>query len=531
MDKNDAVGTQLLYMSKVNTYSPVLTLSCAFAAHRTQTAPRPYAPYNQRLTKDTMTVSYSRALHCADRQDDYALYSSTNTPSYRAEPAPDMPSQTVQPMLQDPYTYYRAFQGTNAPSSNNPDELAQVDDGYTCHTRTIGPQDRNALESQQQIRARAIPYHLAVRFANRSNGAPLSTIIEQGSYSTLNSRSSLLSVGRFPSTRVAENTSPGRHRVSRSLDENPLQRIQEDAPQEQDPPAATIEAHARPQGRGRSRPVFDTTTPMKTNQLSSPRSPRSQLDDAEHGSESNKPKGFLRGVLHNVRAASRTRSRSSSMTQASAVEARDDRQETSDNSPPCQMPGYNYPRHETNVENSVGLRCTQEAFASTPYTPIAGSHARSRKTPLTNPQTPATSYPPSVESSLPLFEPSSTFGNVPHLWPSSTATRSRERSSSVRLVTPEPRDVAYVDATAGAPTLSNHHNDNTLAQHTFDGVSVHKHSAFSLGKHDPAREASRNASFCSTMSTSYSGTVLGVDLDLQYETPQAARQSSSPMPV
>jgi hypothetical protein len=41
---------------------------------------------------------------------------------------------------------------------------------------------------------------------------------------------------------------------------------------------------------------------------------------------------------------------------------------------------------------------------------------------------------------------------------------------------------------------------------------------------------SQNASFCSTLSTSYSGTVLGVDLDLQHDNSHSIRRSQSPPP-
>ncbi|KAF2830642.1 hypothetical protein CC86DRAFT_434483 [Ophiobolus disseminans] len=429
-----------------------------------------------------------------------------------------MSFQTTQHVFQDPYTYYTAFLGTIAPSGGNTNELAQFDDGYTCQTATIGPQD--LVGYQQQIRTRAIPYHLAVRFPNRSNGAPLATIIEQGSYSTLNSRASLLSVGRFPSIRVAENTSPSRasHRISRSLDENTLHRIQEHGSQEQDLAAAIMEAHVRPQDWGRSRPILDTTTPMNTIMRDAPQSPGSHIGGTDMDSDHWKPKGFLRGVLHNVRAASRPRSRSPSMTHI--VEARDDRSEASDGSPLCQLPGHNHPRQETDVEIARVLHSAQKECLDTPLTPIESSQARSRKIPMTDPQTPAATYPPLLESSLPLFEPDSAFGQVPHLLSPPPATRSRERSSSVRLVPPEPRDVACVDGTAGLPTLSTH-NDHISARQTFDGASETKHSSSSLKTDTRVRGASRNASFCSTMSTSYSGTVLGVDLDLHHETPQA----------
>jgi hypothetical protein len=91
--------------------------------------------------------------------------------------------------------------------------------------------------------------------------------------------------------------------------------------------------------------------------------------------------------------------------------------------------------------------------------------------------------------------------------------------------------VAQRDAITKASTLSNRHNDSTSVQLAFDGVSIPSHSVSTLSQNDRVMQTSLNASFCSTMSTSYSGTVLGVDLDLHYDTSKQARRSSSPMPV
>jgi hypothetical protein len=445
------------------------------------------------------------------------------------------PPQSVQPVLQDPFAYYKAFLNTNAPSSGSMAGLEQDDDSYTCHTGGIGPQSLHSVAGQQYVRARAIPHHLAVRFANRpNNGAPLATIIEQGSYSTLNSRGSLVSVGRFPSVGIAENISPVRasHRVSLSLEEKALHRIQEDAPQEHHAPAG-VEAHAHPQ-EGRSSSIFNIATPMTPSIAELPRSPRSQISEADHDVDGRKSKGFLRGVLQNVRAASKSRSRSSSLTNAAVVETREDRAGTSgDNSPLSQMREHDHRNREISSENCQPPDLAQRLPSSAASTPVVGSQARNRKIVLTNhqPSARASSSPSTHESSLPLFEQVPSLDPVPYLLPSVAAMRSLEHPSSVRLVSPEPRDVAYGNVTIRAPTLSTRHNDGTSAHNTFYGASVSKNSASSLAKHDRTRETSLNASFCSTLSTSYSGTVLGVDLDLTHETPRSLRQSSPPLPV
>lgn len=445
-------------------------------------------------------------------------------------------SPVAQPALQDPYAYYRAFVDTNAPSTGTTEELRSDDDGDTSNTATIGYHDFHNFGDHQLGRARAIPSHLAVRFANRSIGAPLATIVEQSSYSTLNSGGSLLSMSRFPSIRIVEQTSPdgASHRVSRSLDENILHRIQEDATQDQDVLAVCNEAHVRRQDGGQTHPVFDTTSQTTAMMVrGGQRSPGFQTSDADYDADNRKLKGFLCGVLQNVRTTPRTRSRSSSMTHGSVVEPWGVCVEASDSSP---LPGnfvgtFSHAKHAHSGGISAGPDSAQIPVPSTASTPVVGTDARSRMICLTNPQTPATIYPPLLESSLPLFEPDTPFGDVTHLLSPPTATHSRERTSSVHLVHLEPRDVAYAGATARAATPTNRHYDNTSAHQKFSGDSAPNHSTSSLKKHPVAKEASRNGSSCSTRSTSYSGTVLGIDLDLQYETPRPVRQSSSPMPV
>jgi hypothetical protein len=483
-------------------------------------------------------MSLPHTLRCSARSNGQSLPCSTRTSSHQSgdgswslADAIGIAAQPTQPVLQDAFSYYKAFLNTDGPTSGNTNELAQDDDGYTCHTGIIEARDMDSCGGQQ-VRARGFPYHLVVRFSNRSTGAPLATIMEQGSYSTLNSRGSLLSLGRFPSLRAAEGHSPGRtsHRISRSLDENTLQRIQEDALQKPIE-SSTLEMHAATsQKYARSHPITAIDTPIKL-MPELPRSPRSQISDADHDVKIKRPNGFLRGVLQNVRAVSRTRSRSSSSTR---FEAREDRPQMCDSSTPCTLPDHHY--HATLENYPEDCRSPNPARnSSSTAMSISSSdaQARNRKISLTNLQPPAStsSLPPLQVSSPSLHEQISSFGSVPGLLSPLVARSSREQPTSVHLVTPEPRDVAQRDAITKASTLSNRHNDSTSVQLAFDGVSIPSHSASTLSQHDRVMQTSLNASFCSTMSTSYSGTVLGVDLDLHYDTSQQARRSSSPMPV
>ncbi|KAF2739772.1 hypothetical protein EJ04DRAFT_294180 [Polyplosphaeria fusca] len=98
------------------------------------------------------------------------------------------------------------------------------------------------------------------------------------------------------------------------------------------------------------------------------------------------------------------------------------------------------------------------------------------------------------------------------LWLSSARSQisSRNNSSSG---TPSCGNVLKKDAVCETPTLSTRGRDDSSFRYTLDGVPVHRSNAPSLYEYDRAR----STSFCSTVSTSYSGTVLGIDLDLQQD--------------
>ncbi|KAL5115868.1 hypothetical protein ACEQ8H_006270 [Pleosporales sp. CAS-2024a] len=101
----------------------------------------------------------------------------------------------------------------------------------------------------------------------------------------------------------------------------------------------------------------------------------------------------------------------------------------------------------------------------------------------------------------------------------------------VRLVRSEARHVACVTAASEATTSSNDCTNSHAARPTLGETSLTPGEVSSLHSLDSFNAFSRNASFSSTMSTSYSGTVLGVDSDLQHEMPESVRHWSSPMPV
>jgi hypothetical protein len=433
---------------------------------------------------------------------------------------------------QDPFAYYKAFNNTDDSQGSGKDEYVQGSyDGYTCHAI---PEAGNVsdVRGQQQTRARVVPYNLAVRLANRSNGAPLATIVEQGSYSTLNSHGSLLSVGRLPSLRVVENASPNRttNKVSRSLDENALQRIQEDTHQEQNP-CATNRAREEVACKDYSMayPVSDVATSFGSTTLLPSQLERHEVGETDYYDANNRTvKGFFRGVLHNVRAASRSRSRSSS-THASIIEHRRHRPETSDDSPQNKVQASETSQYSD--DRSDAPFDVPSSSLSAISTPDPDYHARNRQTSSAFSDSSAGADFPLLHRRPHVVEAQTAFETVPQLLPPLVATRSRGRAASVRLVPPEPRDAAQDGCSMGVPGFVNEGSDNTSAGHAFYGVSVPSNNASSLTEHDRAREASRNASFCSTMSTSYSGTVVGIDVDLQHDFAHPVRRSHSPTPV
>ncbi|KAF2130506.1 hypothetical protein P153DRAFT_384773 [Dothidotthia symphoricarpi CBS 119687] len=476
---------------------------------------------------------------CSNNQD---LFSSANTPLSRAGIAVsrstsemDMHSEPRYAVLQDPFAYYKAFLDTSVPPAARTNGLAHDDNGYICHTETIGLQESQTPGNQQQTRARAVPHNLAVRFANRSNGAPLATIVEQGSFSTLNSYGSLLSVGRFPPLVATENASPNRttSRLSRSLDEKILRNIQEDAFLEQDG-TVMVEAPAMPsanQGNERLHLVCDTYTPARSDFPESRHNPEPQIDDQDYVVDDRGVRGFLRGVLHNVRAASRTRSRSSSFTHVTIIDSQEEPADTINDSPQIHHQGRSFETPEMSNQKPDTYHHAESASSGVAFEVVPEPQPRNRKISRANSQSSAHVPPPLLRVPQSSYQTEPDHGPVIRLPACSLATHSRERCLLEHNVLPGPRNATHDDGTmeAAKPSIQDRHD--IAAKYTFDDTSVPRNKTTSLAEVDCARYTSRNASFCSTMSTSYSGTVLGIDLDLQYGLSHQPRRSRPATPV
>jgi hypothetical protein len=419
---------------------------------------------------------------------------------------------------QDPFAYYKAFLNTNTDVSS---ARGVNYDGNACHP-SLEVQSSHYGGDHQQFRVRPIPYNVAVRFANRSNGIPLSTIIEQGSYSTLNSHGPPPSVGRYPSVKVNDS-----HRGSRSLDETALRKVEEDTHQEQHG-SGDVHLHARLEDECED---FDkqciAATPIRTGpcdrQLSEyPLTPNTDNDVGGKGL-----KGFLRGVLYRLRASRHDESRSSFVINTLAPNGRRGRLDTKEDSSRAQhesseisssLEKRNGPQVSI-LGNSLLLRW------SPPPQNLPESQARDRTSLSINTEADRSARycPPTVHIPPAASDFDAKSRSSPHfLQPLSSTSSLSEHAPSTT-----PRDVAREGSLAETYTPSHCNKDNLSARYNFDGVPLYRTNAPSLIEYDRAREAS----ICSTVSTTYSGTVLGIDLDLQQEYPHPSVARHSPTPV
>lgn len=429
---------------------------------------------------------------------------------------------------QDPFTFYKTYLDTNVPLFGEQDSFGADDDSYKCYSEAAATLDGSGNDAQPQARGHTDAYKLAVRLANRSNGVPLATIIERGSYSTLNSHGSLLSVCRFPSIKAAENTSPNRgsRRGSRGLDEKALHDIQEDLSREFDASAVAVPP-ARPNEEPEAADLASgTATPLTSYRFELQQSPASHSGDELLNHEHRGVKGFIRGVLQNVRGVSRARSRSSSMTHALIMDHRESPSSTCESSPQVDQRDRGPYKGHLPSHNRGNSTRVPEAVA---IAPTPGYQTRNRAISSTDTELSARTRLLLAKTRSDISESPFVFGFLPPTLPSQSVTRSHERPFSTPVVHAGTRDVAQKDGTIQAST-SHHDMFDTSADYTFDGVPVCRGHSSSIREASSAREVftSQNASFCSTMTSSYSGTVLGVDLDLQHDFSRPIRRSQSP---
>ncbi|KAJ4991905.1 hypothetical protein SVAN01_02500 [Stagonosporopsis vannaccii] len=406
--------------------------------------------------------------------------------------------------------------------------LQPTDDGYTCGSEIATAPSESVNDAQPQASAHAAAYKSDERLANHCNGAPLATIIEQGSYSTLNSHESLLSNGRLPLTKAAETTSPtrGSRRRSRSLDDKALHSIQEDLGRDFDTFAVAVPQAWLDENHDPADPASGTATPLTSYRFEMGRSPSSCSvhDLSDH--DDRKVKGFIRGVLQNMRGVPRARSRSSSLSYAHMVEHRDSPRSTSEGKPRSDQQSQSSRVAHLSKHGRNSSTCSFDGAA---ILVAIEDQTKGRVTSSSGMELSAWAQPPQIPCRSDTTESGHGSGSSSSVFPHQTATCAHERPFSTPIVRAARRDLAPEDGTAHVAT-SHHHLFDTSAQYRFNGIPMYSRKLSSHQEMSSATDVftNQNASFCSTMSTSYSGTVLGVDLDLQHNFICPIRRSQSP---
>lgn len=452
-----------------------------------------------------------------DRSNSQNTAFSTSTPPYGSSPAAlklvDHESPQHQALHlpgQDDFTYYNDYVNPTTIPGIDTDEYAQYDDGLTGCAASFG--STGHVGSQLLDGPGSVPCNLTARLANRSNGAPLATIIEQCSHSTLNSRVSLLSVGRVPhpSCSIDSSTDHASQNSLRNREDKALQRIQEDTGKRQvqgDTPERRLS--------GTQSPTLEKVSGIHADAISPTHRPDFETRDAKQNATGKQLSAILRDVFHTVQATSRTKSWCSSMTQTITAKTKDRVVST-----------YGGPRsHQHEIGTAQTIRGQESIPRSTVGSILDPTSTLLGKSQTTSRQIPSTvDVRSSAPADLPLLawpppESRSTIDNssVPYSLPLSIVTHSREKSTSMYPVPPpKPRDEAHSSGTSESLMLRSEDRAASPFQDTFDGVPVCSRKVASLTDYDRARNSPRNASSCSTASTSYSGAVVGIDLDLDH---------------
>lgn len=432
---------------------------------------------------------------------------------------------------QGAFAYHKALGDISSSpwkATSQPDEKP-VRHGCTRHD-SAGADDVQDYRDQQYPRRRAVPINLAFRLGNRSNGVPLATINEQGSYSTLESRSSLFHVGPFSSLCMVENITPScaSSKVSPSSDDHALQLITGSARQEQ-VLGPTPRAYYKPSYKdiGNLSPRGKTTIPSLQLILDPPQNIKHQSKEIERDGNSANVKEFVRGVLHQVRAAAQTRSKSSS-THAPIPEYFDNQPAKSNDDAEGQASAFATSRSDNNW---------LEMLPAEPIAPLGVTQLSAPKYQSRDVKTLTVESGPSARLDFPSCKdpkhpPSSQAQLVVTPQPSkpTAVTPKCQRPCSV-LVDLEPQASLQEGCCGGVPELSTHNGNPARDRRALYSVSVSSHASLLLTENDYTRDASQNTSFCSTASTSYSGSVVGIDVDLQHDFPHTLRHLHSTTPV
>lgn len=309
------------------------------------------------------------------------------------------------------------------------------------------PIGRNIL-----ARARAVPCHDSGRFTRRPDVVPLAPIAEQGSYSTLNSHHSTLSMHLRKGNHCRQ--SPCKAAVERTNHIN----------SQNEPSQASYDDHGvQILLKGGNSSLVNSRDHNTNNEA-----------DTSHFASS--AEGLICDMDSNLYA----RSRGSSAAELPDLELRGHRMMADIGNMRIG------PRYPLKIARSVVERCRTLIPARTPASTLEiNDHIGS-----------GTTLPSTSKICVPI-DPS----DLPNV-------------SSVVEDTSKSRDIIHSDPIPSTCSFDGGHDRQSVHDTVYGKLPLND-GIVSLNGSDMAKDSSRNASFCSTWSSSYSGTVLGVDLDLE----------------
>lgn len=414
------------------------------------------------------------------------------------------PSRPERLQYHDPFAHYKAFLDTRSSSGRSENDAP-------CNIELEGHQlvysEMNSVRDvvEPSSKEHSVTRNITARLGTQSTSLPLATIIEQCSLSTLQSHESLHgSLGRDLLVQPSHTTQLASTslQLSRRLDESAVYRIQEHYNRVYKAYQPIVD-HARPLP-GTEMPCTDPRPAAPINNISRPRQllPASQYQVVSQGGDCKGLKGLLRGVMQGESRSFIPKLPSTETSAASESMPRDLRHQIG----------------EQKLNNLLNATTQRADFFSS----SAGTQ-----------QLPPSETPGNIAEANDWSSRSSNangleLSTIRHVFPGRVGEDAMSTYNPERLLFPSLNSTVrdhVRPSTDIPPDISSLHHcrEDTTSRYTFDGVPLHRSNAPSPREHGRAREPS----FCSTVSSSYSGTVLGVDLDLQQNFPSTAHHSSS----
>ncbi|KAF2001981.1 hypothetical protein P154DRAFT_533562 [Amniculicola lignicola CBS 123094] len=419
---------------------------------------------------------------------------------------------------QDPIDYHSTTMNTSISSISDRDWASGIGHRDQEQPLDLDTSANSFLEGdRQQNKSRRAAHSLTVRPPNRANRISLAPIIERGSYSTLNSHGSLMSANRLRPTIGFISATALNYASPKSVkgEHFSLHKIHEYTQQE----AANVALRPRNNSGLTDPRDYAASLHLATLHEWQPTETPVHALARENGAEITRLKGVLRSVLHNDQAVS------------------------CPSDFPCPVANPTLSSHE-------GGERTQDTNGNDSSTSGADQTERltTRAPKVVDDAGPGLSLSPLMEKFEIVNKRRSSYASDSSLFDSSPVTiihvpPARGQLGTTSASVPEPNQgssspsecpnvetcegatITHNHSPSATPIASNRSRDDVSTRYTFDGVPLYRSDAPSLFEYDRARDAS----FCSSNSTTYSGTVLGVDLDLHHAVP-SRRGSPSLVP-